>query len=63
MSHNFSYSKLNSSQNGQSILLLCHDNPPEVSRIARFCSHFIFEKIWGGPRPPTNHIGFPTQNI
>ena len=40
----FPFSKLNPSQNGQSILLLCHDNPPEVSRIARFCTNFIFEK-------------------
>ena len=47
----------------KSILLLCHNNPLEVSRIARFCTHFIFEKIWGGPRLPTNHFGFPTQNI
>ena len=43
----FSYLKLNSSQNEQSILLLCHDNPPEVSRIARFCTNFIFEKKSG----------------
>ena len=26
------------------------------SRIARFCTTIIFENIWGGPRPPTNHI-------
>ena len=62
----FPFSKLNLSQNGQYIssffsqyiLLLCHDNPPEVSIIARFCTNFSFVKIWRGPRLPTNHIGF-----
>ena len=57
------FSKLIPSQNGQSILLLCHDNPTEVSRIARFCTSFIFEKIGRGLRPPTNHIGFWLLNI
>ena len=50
----FPYPKLNSSRNGQYILLLCHDNPSKVSSIARFCTNFTL----GGPRPPTNHIGF-----
>ena len=62
MSQSVFFSKLNPSQNGQSILLLCHDNPPEVSIIARFCTNFIFENIWGGSRPPTIHTDKHMRN-
>ena len=53
-----------------SILLLCHDNPPEVFRIARFCTNFILKKS-GEDRLHITFVfdcktyeePFPTRNI
>ena len=47
MSHNFSLFKTQFVAKWKSILLLCNDNPTEVSRNARFCTIFIFENNLG----------------
>ena len=48
---------INLFQNGQSLLLLWHNNKlvmyhPELSRIAGFCTNSNKNFLWGTPRPP-----------